>query len=128
MAENKSEKKILFIEDDEMLVRAYQNKLSMEGFNVSTALNGKEALKKISQENCDLILLDLMLPEVDGFTILEQLRSSNWPSAHKPVIVFSNLGQQSDIDRAKKIGADDYLVKANLTPNQVVVKIKEHLK
>lgn len=121
-------KKIIFIEDDEMLVRAYQNKLTMEGFEVDKALDGEEALKQLQEKKFDLILLDLMLPKVDGFTVLEKLRASSWSSAKKPVVVFSNLGQESDINRAKDLGANDYLVKANLTPNQVVEKIREHLK
>lgn len=124
----KTRQRIIFIEDDELLVRAYQNKLTMEGFQVDTALDGNDALKKLETGNYSLILLDLMLPEIDGFTILEKLRASNWPSAKKPVVVFSNLGQENDINRAKDLGANDYLVKANLTPNQVVEKIREHLK
>lgn len=131
MSDKQSQKprqRIIFIEDDEMLVRAYQNKLTMEDFEVAIALDGEDALKQLQEKKFDLILLDLMLPKVDGFTILEKLRTSNWFSKNKPVVVFSNLGQESDINRAKDLGANDYLVKANLTPNQVVEKIREHLK
>ncbi len=120
--------KLLIIEDDELLVKMYSTKCSMEGFEVDNALDGQQALEKLEKNDYSIILLDLMLPKVDGFEILEKLRASSWPNAKKPVVVFSNLGQQTDIDRAKKLGANDYLVKANLTPNQVVEKIKEHLK
>lgn len=120
--------KLLIIEDDELLVKMYSTKCSMEGLQVDTALDGEEALEKLEKNDYDMILLDLMLPKVDGFEVLEKLRASSWPNAKKPVIVFSNLGQQSDIDRAKKLGANDYLVKANLTPNQVIEKLREYMK
>jgi DNA-binding response OmpR family regulator len=127
-AVNNKGTKLLIIEDDELLVKMYSTKCSMEGLQVDTALDGQEALEKLQKNNYDIILLDLMLPKVDGFEVLEKLRASAWPNAKKPVVVFSNLGQQSDIDRAKKLGANDYLVKANLTPNQVVEKLHEYMK
>lgn len=120
--------KLLIVEDDETLVKMYSTKCSMEGLNVDTATDGQEALDKLEAGEYDMVLLDLMLPKVDGFEVLEKLRASSWPNAKKPVIVFSNLGQQSDIDRAKKLGANDYLVKANLTPNQVIEKLREYMK
>ncbi len=120
--------KVLMIEDDELLVKMYSTKLSMEGFEVDKVLDGQEALEKLEKNDYDIILLDLMLPKVDGFEVLEKLRVSSWPTAKKPVVVFSNLGQQTDIDRAKKLGANDYLVKANLTPNEVVEKLREQMK
>lgn len=124
----KPRQKILFIEDDEMLVRAYQNKFALEGFEVDVVSDGLEAILKLGSNNYDLILLDLILPKVNGFDVLKQLRTSGWPAAKKPVIVFSNLGDATDIDKAKQLGANDYLVKANLSPDQVVKKIREHLK
>lgn len=120
--------KILFIEDDVMLVKAYQTKLAMEGFEVEIANDGLEAIQKLGFNDYDLILLDLMLPKMNGFDVLKQLRTSGWPAAQKPVIVFSNLGDPSDIDKAQKLGASDYVVKANLSPDQVVEKIRENLK
>ena len=124
----KARQRIFFIEDDQILVRAYQNKLTMEGFEVDSAINGVEAIQKLGFNDYDLVLLDLMLPKMNGFDVLHQLRTSGWPAAKKPIIVFSNLGDASDIDKAKKLGANDYLVKANLSPDQVVAKIKEYLK
>jgi len=124
----KGRQRILFIEDDAMLVRAYKGKLTMEGFEVDSAEDGLEAIQKLGFNDYDLVLLDLMLPKINGYDVLKQLRTSGWPAAKKPVIVFSNLGDTSDISKAKELGANDYLIKANLTPNQVVEKIKEGLK
>jgi len=120
--------KIIFIEDDVALVRAYQNKFAMEGFEVDSAFDGLEAIQKLGLNDYDIVLLDLMLPKINGFDVLKQLRTSGWPAAQKPVIVFSNLGDASDISKSRALGANDYLVKANLSPNQVVEKIREHLK
>lgn len=125
---SKPRAKILFIEDDVVLVRAYQNKLSMEGFEVESVRDGLEAIQKLGFNDYDLILLDLMLPKINGFDVLKQLRTSGWPASKKPVIVFSNLGDASDINKARGLGANDYLVKANLSPDQVVAKIREQLK
>lgn len=124
----KARPKILFIEDDTMLVKAYQNKLALEGFEVDSASDGVEAIQKLGFNDYDLILLDIMLPKVNGLDVLKQLRTSGWPAAKKPVIVFSNLGDMTDINKARELGANDYLVKVNLTPNQVVEKIREQLK
>lgn len=124
----KTKQKILFIEDDETLVRAYQQKLIIEGFKVDSAGDGEVAVLKLRIDDYDLILLDLMIPKMSGFDVLEQLRASKWPAAKKPVIVFSNLGDAADIAKAKKLGANDYLIKANLSPNQVVEKIRKYLK
>lgn len=124
----KARQRIIFIEDDKMLITAYQDKLAMEGFEVDTVTDGAEAIQKLGFNDYDLVLLDLILPKVNGFDVLKQLRTSGWPAAQKPVIVFSNLGDASDINKAIKLGANDYLVKANLSPNQVVGKIRENLK
>lgn len=125
---NEARQRIILIEDDASLTRAYENKLTLEGFEVDIANNGSKAIEKLKFGDYNLILLDLLLPEINGFDILKQLRASEWPAAQKPVIVFSNLGNTSDIKKARELGANDYLVKASLSPNQIVEKIKEHLK
>lgn len=124
----KDRQKILFVEDDVSLARAYQTKLTMEGFEADLAIDGQEALEKLENNEYDLILLDLILPKANGFDILKQLRASAWPTAKKPVIVFSNLGNASDITKSRDLGADDYVIKSNLSPNEMVAKIREHLK
>ena len=124
----KARQKIIFIEDDEMLVRAYRNKLTMEGFEVDISSNGLDAIQKLTSDGYDLVLLDLMLPKINGLDVLKQIRSSGWPLSKIPVIVFSNLSDASDIKEAKDLGANEYLIKANLSPEEVLEKIREHLK
>lgn len=120
--------KILIIEDDEILLSMYHTRLTVDGFDISKAINGEEGLKILQEIEHDLILLDIMLPEIDGFTVLERLRNSQWPNKNKPVIVFSVLAQPHDIEKARRLGANEYLVKGNVTPKQVVEKIREQLK
>lgn len=117
-------KRILIIEDDQLLLKMYKIKLSSEGFEVDTALDGIEGLKKLSEKIPDMILLDLMMPNMDGFEFLEIIRK-NPAFKEIPVVIFTNLGQERDLQRAKKIGVADYLIKADLTPQQVVDKIWE---
>ena len=124
MDDNKKDK-ILIIEDDEHISKIYNIKLKAEGMNVVFASDGIEGLEKVVSENPSLIILDLMIPKKDGFEVLEEIKKM--PDRRDiPVIVLSNLGQQSDIDRVMALGAVDYLVKANLSFQDVVVKIQEH--
>lgn len=118
--------KILLIEDDPLLVKMYQTKLAMEGFEAEIAYDGEEGVKMTKDLRPDLILLDLMLPKMDGFTVLKIIKKD--PQTKKiPVIVFSNLAQSSDIEEARRLGASDYIVKAHLTPNEIVKRIKEFM-
>lgn len=118
--------KLLLIEDDNFLRDLITRKIIKEGFQVVGAVDGEEALKKASEENPDLILLDLILPSMDGFEVLRRLKQK--PETEKiPVIVLSNLGQKEDVERAKALGAVDYLIKAHFTPAEIISKIKEIL-
>lgn len=118
-----SKLKVLVAEDDKFLSKAYAAKLKKSGFDVTLVGNGEEALNHIKKSRPDAILLDLMMPVKDGFDTLFELKSDeNLKSI--PVIVLSNLGQPEDVDRAKKLGADDYLVKSNISMKDVVDKIK----
>lgn len=119
--------RVLIIEDDGFLGRLLVRKLDKEGLAADLAVDGKEGLKKITEERPDLLLLDLILPGLDGFQILKNLRE-NKTTAGLPVIVLSNLGQLEEINKAKALGADDFLIKANFTPTEVVSKIKNLLK
>lgn len=115
-------KKILIVEDDEFLRSLAAKRLTKDGFKVEDAVDGDAALKAIESSEFDLILLDLLLPGTDGFAVLEKGRAL--PNGKKvPIIVFSNLGEKSDIERAKKLGANDFLVKANFTLDDIVAKI-----
>jgi len=122
-------KRILIVEDDQALVEMYKEKLKLEGFLVSTAMDGKKAISKIKQ-GADLILLDILMPGLNGFEVLKKMRLD---TDHKeiPVIVLTNIGSDSfDSDKklALSLGATDYMIKALNTPEDVVRKINEILK
>lgn len=117
---------ILVIEDDQFLTKAYQAKLSRVGMVVETAADGDAGMAKIQALKPDLILLDLMLPKKNGFEVLEQVQA-NAELKNIPVIVLSNLGQDTDIEKGKQLGAVDYLVKTNVKLDAVVEKIRAHL-
>lgn len=126
MPEEKKNPKVLLVEDDKFLVRMYEARLSAEGFKVETALNGDECLEKASSSNPDIILLDLMLPLLDGFAVLQRLKADE-KIKKIPVIVFSNRSQQDDILKAKELGAEDFLVKVSTPPEEVIRKINNIL-
>jgi DNA-binding response OmpR family regulator len=118
-------KMILIIEDDNFLQGLEAKKLKKEGYEVSTAVNSVEAFKIIdSRIPLDLVLLDLLLPDVDGFTILEKIRQ-NENIGKIPVIIFSNLSEEKDINRAKKLGISEFMVKSNFTLDELALKVKE---
>lgn len=118
-------KKILIAEDDASLSKALKLKLASLGFEVEVATDGEDALMHLKKTQYDLLLLDLMMPQVDGFGVLEELKKLK----HKPVVfVNSNLSQASDKDKAMKLGADDYLVKSDISLKEIVAKITKALK
>lgn len=122
----KNKYKVLVAEDDKFLAKAFKDKLEKEGFVVSVASDGNEALELLKKNQPDIMLLDLVMPIKDGFEVLEEIRLD--PKIKKvPVIILSNLGQDSDIQKGKELGAVDYLIKADFTINDVVKKIKEHI-
>lgn len=114
--------KVLVVEDETFLVKIYTVKLKKEGFEVTIANDGEEAVRMAAEVKPDLILLDLILPKMNGFEALEKMRA-NPDNKSTPVIVLSNLGQEEDIKRAEALGADDYLVKANFSIQDIVAKI-----
>ncbi|MDD5110781.1 MAG: response regulator [Patescibacteria group bacterium] len=118
-------KNILLVEDDAFLGRLLKEKFEQQKFSVTLAVTGKEALERVQQKPTPkLVLLDLILPEVDGFEVLRQIRThTDQEIAKMPVVVISNLGSQSDVDRARDLGATDYLVKAHLTPAEIVEQV-----
>lgn len=115
---------IFIIEDEESIVRLLKLKFEQAGFKVFTALDGEEALKILDKDNFDLILLDIMMPKVNGIAILEHLKDQNNKT---PVIVLSNLGQDEDIKKAKELGAVDYFVKSNVSLSGVIASVKKRL-
>ena len=118
--------KILLVEDDKFLSTALDDKLTREGFTVIKALNGQEAITKIRSQQPDLILLDIIMPQKNGFEVLAEIKLDE-TFKHIPVIVLSNLGQEADIKKAQDLGAVDYLVKSDVEMKIVVEKIKAEL-
>jgi DNA-binding response OmpR family regulator len=117
---------LLVVEDDEFLVKMYESGLTKEGFFVTTAGNGEDGLRVAGEIKPDLILLDLIMPKMDGFTCLEKLQEDN-VTKRIPVIILSNLGQDSDIKRGLEMGAEDYLIKTDHTVKQVAEKVRKVL-
>ena len=116
------------MEDDLAMAEIVAHKLTANGFDVRQAQNGKEGLKMISEKVPDLVLLDLMMPEMDGFQVLENIRSNKDKKiANLKVIILSNLWSNSDILRIQSLRADDYLVKAYFTPEEILGKIQDVL-
>ncbi len=119
-------KTILVIEDDKFLRELIAQKLIKEGYNISEAIDGEVGLKKIKEEKPDLVLLDLILPGIDGFEVLSKTKEDvSLPKI--PIIILSNLGQKEDVEKGLKLGAVDYLIKAHFTPGEIVEKIKANL-
>lgn len=124
-----NQKKILIIEDDPLLLDLCVKKLQKEGFEVDIALDSKQGLEKTIGDKPDLVLLDLVLPGMNGFEILEQIKTNSDTNVSQiPVIILSNLGQESEIAKGKELGAADYLIKATVTMNEIADKIKQALK
>jgi DNA-binding response OmpR family regulator len=120
-------KNILVIEDDKFLRELIVQKLTKEGYTISEAIDGEEGIKKIRDEKPTLILLDLILPGIDGFEVLAKTKEDPALSPI-PVIILSNLGQKEDVEKGLKLGAVDYLIKAHFTPGEIIEKIKAVLK
>ncbi len=122
-----SKKTILLVEDDEMISMMYKTKFEQADFEVLAANNGTEGLELALSKKPDLILLDIIMPQLDGFTVLERLKMSS-KTKNIPVYLLTNLGTEEDIKKGEELGAKDYLVKANLTPAEVLDKVKKEFK
>lgn len=119
-------KKIILVEDDKFLSEMYVVKLTESGFEVDVAADGEEGLNKIKEQKPDLVLLDIVLPKMDGFEVLRNIK--NEPSLKNvSVIALTNLGQKEEVEKGLKLGADDYIIKAHFTPTEVVAKAKKVL-
>ncbi len=123
---DETKKRILLVEDDSFLSNLLRVRFQKEGIDVVLAKDGEEAIKKMIEDSLSLVLLDLILPKKSGFEVLEQI-SSDPQIANVPVIIISNLGQTSDIERGKSLGAIEYFVKAKVSINDLVEKIKEYI-
>jgi len=118
--------KILLIEDDSFLLSMYATKFEMENFKVVSAEDGEKGIKAAIKELPDVILLDILLPKMNGFEVLKQLKADK-NTNRIPVILLTNLSQKTEIEQGLSLGAEDYLIKAHFMPSEVVEKIKRIL-
>lgn len=117
---------VVLIEDEKMLAEMYASKLTKEGMTVHAAADGAAGLELIKKEHPDIILLDVIIPKIDGFEVLRQLKGD--PSTQSiPVMLLTNLGQEEDVKKGHDLGASDYFVKSDHTPAEVVEKVKKLL-
>lgn len=123
---NVKAKKILLVEDDDTLANVYKTRLHAEGFDLRRVPNGEEALAAALEYKPDLILLDVMMPKVSGFDVLDILRNTP-ETTNTKVIMLTALSQDSDRQRAEEMGVDDYLVKSQVVIADVIERIKHHL-
>jgi DNA-binding response OmpR family regulator len=124
-------KKILLIEDDLFLIDIYTTKLKESGFSVEEATGGEEGLRKLRERSFDLLVLDIVLPRIDGWKILEEIKNQRPKDKNLKdlkIIVLSNLGQKEEVEKGLKLGATKYLIKAHYTPSEVVAEIKQLLR
>ena len=117
-------KHIILVEDEETLANLIEAGLKKEGYEVEVARDGKEGLRSIEEGKPDLVLLDMMLPSMNGYEILEALNKKNGPDGFPPVIVISNSGESVEVSKILELGAKDYLIKAEFTPGEIVEKVK----
>jgi len=118
--------KVLIVDDDDFLLEMYSLKFRESGFLVEVAQNGEDAVKKAKEVSPDVILLDVVMPKMDGFDVLRNLHKENI-APNAVVLVLTNLGQKDDLERGMKLGATDYIVKAHYTPSEVVKKVQSLL-
>jgi len=118
---------VLIVEDDNFLLNMYRTKLELEGYTVLTATNGEAGWKTIKEKKPNLVLLDIIMPKMNGWEVLKEIKSDK-NLKNIPVIMLTNLGQKEDIQKSFKLGASEYLIKAHFLPSEVVEKIKKLLK
>ncbi len=117
---------IVIVEDDTFLAQMYASKLTLEGYRVSIAPDGERGWQMIERERPDLVLLDILMPKMDGFAVLEKIRRS-MSTQNIPVILLTNMSQKKDVERGLALGANDYLIKSHFIPTEVLGKIRKLL-
>ncbi|MCC7543126.1 response regulator [bacterium] len=122
----KAKPMILLVEDDEELASVYMARFEAEGFGTAWANNGEQALAKVLESKPDLILLDIMMPRVSGFDVLDILRNTPQTKNAK-VVMMSALSSDRDVQKAKALGVDDYIIKSQVAMADVVHIVKKHL-
>ena len=119
-------KKILIIEDEEVLLNLLHRKLTNEGYDVSIAKNGQIGMEEMRKTIPDLVLLDIVMPEKDGFEVMEEMKNDE-KLRNIPTVIISNSGQEVELERAKELGARDWLVKTEFDPMEVIEKVKKQI-
>jgi len=114
------------VEDDEFLTNIYRTKFEMEGFEVTHSGNGEAGLADVQKKKPDIVLLDILMPKMDGFQVLNALKSDD-ATKDIPVILLTNLGQKDDVEKGIELGAVDYLIKAHFKPSETVTKVRKAL-
>ncbi len=122
----KGARNILLVEDDQFLAKILGKTLELNGYNVTYAITGKEGLAKADHADPRLIVLDIILPDIDGFELLGKFKA-NPRVKNVPVIIVSNLGQEEDVQRGMALGASDYIIKSDLSLDDIVAKVKKYL-
>ena len=119
-------KKILIAEDDFFIRDIYSKVFSLSGYDVKVAVDGVDALEKIKTEHYDMVLLDIMMPRMTGIDVLKNVRALNTPIKSIPIFIITNLGQQNVIEEAFKLGMDGYILKSQVSPQQIVDEINNY--
>ena len=119
-------KKILLVEDDPFISEMYTTKFEKQGYECALAMTGKEGVAKAKEWMPDIVLLDILIPEMDGFEVLAALKKDT-ETKKIPVVMLTNLGQKEDIEKGTALGAAAYIIKAHFTPQEVVDKVKSLL-
>lgn len=119
-------KKILIIEDEELMLNLLEKKLKAVGYDIATAVNGQDGLDLLKSQSFDLVLSDIIMPKLGGLELMEKM-SQNPALKNIPIIVISNSGQPVEIDQAKRFGAKDWLIKTEFDPQEVITKVKNLL-
>ena len=122
--DRKDKIKVLLIEDEKEVAELYRLKLTLDGYEVLTALSGQEGLEKAFKENPELIFLDIKMPEMDGFEVLKKIRESA-KTKNTPVIILSNFDEQELIEKGLTLGANEYLIKSQFSPEEISNKVKD---
>lgn len=119
----------MVVEDDSFVLDIYQTKLAQEGFEVVSATNGLEAMKKLQEEKIrpNLILLDIVMPYMDGLEVLRKVKEDG-SLKEVPIILLTNLSQKEEVEEGLSLGAVDYLIKSHFTPSEVMEKINQYIK
>lgn len=120
--------RIIIVEDDPMISEIYQKKFSESGYEVETAESGEQALKLLKQKHFDAMLLDLIMPRMDGFEVIKSVRNGNYgDNKNIKIIIFSNLSQKEDQKKAMEVGADGFIVKSDFAPSELIKEFSHAL-